>query len=90
MSLFENVTPVNHIDMDGVTVFTTERKIAIEGDIEVSRFESAGEISQFVLRMPTLEIEATTEVAHLFDGRYISASELLSAFMANATLIDYV
>lgn len=90
MNLFETVTPVDHIDLDGVTVFTTERKITIDGEIEVSRFERAGKISQFVLRMPTLEIEATTEVAYLFDGRYIAASELLNTFIANATLIDYV
>ncbi len=32
----------------------------------------------------------TPAVASLFDGRYIAASELLSAFMANATFIDYV
>lgn len=90
MNLFENVTPVDHIDLDGVTVFTTERTITIDGDIEVSRFERKGKISQFVLRIDAIEIEATTAVAYIFDGRFISAKELLSTFIANATLIDYV
>ncbi|WP_102693815.1 hypothetical protein [Rummeliibacillus pycnus] len=90
MNLFSEAKAVNHIDLDGVTIFTTERTIAIDGEIEVSRFEHEGEIEQFVLRIPTLEIEATPAVAHLFDGRYIAASELLNTFIANSTSIDYV